>query len=327
MQHDIINQAINAAQGFDPMADPFASSELLAIQSKAIDQYVREHENRRLNIRKLTFPNAPSAITSCRRTQEIIDAIKDEGLALKVYEGEGLVTYWTGEDLSKKESFTIPQIRIKDDRGNSLTFDYEEFDIDDPKPFENYGKIHTTMYEVERQRQGSYYKAKRFIIGKIKPLLLDKLGYNTMWGRATWSINTKVKGDPAKEDDWRTHFAFVGWDSKLMPIYINKLVLMYFRMGFIADPYQAFEVMDGHLHALEQRTVVLLSEAAKKRTHEWLGEEAWSEFNKYSASNVGKWKKLQREREKEISPEDQRTMKAQALAQRMEEQNLIDEMW
>jgi hypothetical protein len=217
---------------------------------------------------------------------------------------------------------------LKDEEGNSLQFDIEEFELDEPaKPFVNYGKIHATMYEVETQRQGNYYSAKRFIIGKIKRLLLDHIGYNTLWGRATWSINTEVKGNPSKEDDWRWQFAFVGWDSQLRAIYINKLVLFYYRMGYVADPYQAVDALDGVIHPLEQRTVVLLSDAAWERIKDWMPAEGFYELTKYGSDNYRGWRDTQRQRAKEISPKEQEERKRQALAECIEDQRTLDLLW
>lgn len=308
--------------------DDWRPPELIRLLDEVAEFQQRKWDNGHLILRERRFDEAPCMSTPCKRSQEMVDAIKALNMPLKLYEGEASGHYWTGDKLDKKETFTIPQLMLKDEEGNSLQFDIEEFEMDEPaKPFVNYGKIHATMYEVETQRQGNYYSAKRFIIGKIKRLLLDHLGYNTLWGRATWSINTEVKGNPAKEDDWRWQFAFVGWDSQLRAIYINKLVLFYYRMGYVADPYQASDVIDGQIHPLEQRTVVLLSDAAWERTKDWMPEDAFYELTKYNQDNYKGWQKLQRQREQEISPKEQHERKEQALVECIEDQQTLDMLW
>jgi hypothetical protein len=323
---DIMNIIKNAQH--QAGADEWRPPELMRLIDEVADFQQRKWDNEHLILRERRFDEAPCVATPCKRTQEIIDAIKALNMPLTVFEGEASGHYWTGDKLSKKEPFSIPQVMIKDEHGNRLEFDIEEFELDEPaQPFVNYGKIHATMFTVETQRQGSYYSAKRFIIGKIKRLLLDHIGYNTLYGRATWSINTEVKGNPAKEDDWRWQFQFVGWDSKLNAIFINKLVLFYYRMGYVADPYQATDVIEGQLHPLAQRTVVLMSDAAMERIKDWMPEEGFYELIKYNKDNAAEWRKLQRQREKELSPKEQEEAKAAVLASCIADQHRLDELW
>ena len=130
---DIIKQTL-LVYGLDEWRPP----DLVRLQDQVVQYQQRKWDNEHLILRQRHFDKSPSVSTPSKRTQEIINGIDALGMPLKLYEGEASGFYWTGENLDKQERFTIPQIMLKDDEGNSLEFDIEEFDLEEPaEPFVN----------------------------------------------------------------------------------------------------------------------------------------------------------------------------------------------
>jgi hypothetical protein len=318
----LIQNALKYAQGM-PSNPTLGLGELGLIKKKVHEKIDREEENNNLVLEDMTFGDHPIASTNQRRIQKIIDATQTLALPLKLYAGQATVHYWSGQQLDQRESIKIPVYKLINEHGHQLIFKLVCPEAG-AQPFKNYGRVHVVLYLVENDDQGSFYKSNHFINEQIKPLLLDHVGYNCLYGRATYSSNTTVKGNPDREDDWRWQFRFMGWDSSHRPIYINKLYLFYLRLGFIADVHQQGEV-GSTIHEVQARQIVLLSEAGIQRTKDWIGDDAWNEFNKYNRKNNREWQELQRQRIKEIDmdPHEQDELKRRALKETMKAQEIL----
>jgi hypothetical protein len=320
-----MSKVITLTQSYDSDAAP---PEVQQIRQRAHEKCSKIWDNGHLLLREQQFDNPPLTSSADIRVQEILDVIRRLDLPLQLYEGEGRGYYWTGADLENKEIFIMPLMKLRNETmGHEIQFHIEEIEDMEPQPHVAYGHIRVTMYVVDTHKQGSFYRCKQFIREQVGRLLLEEIGYNSLWGDATWSINSEIRGNPRKEDDFRWQYRFAGWDGTLMPIFINGLVMLYYRMGYVPDPYQLDAVFDGELNALEQRKVILLSEAAKERTREWVGNEAWFELTKYWTENQPQWRELQREREAQMTAEEMEEKKRLALEQIIYQRQVLDDLW
>ena len=288
----------------------------------------REYENEHPHYYEERFSNIPLSRTDNPRIQKIIDGIKELELPLKLYSGTAKVRKWVGHKLSQKVEMTHDQWKIANDEGHSLRFNLDELSAPVPgaenSECRDMGRIHTVLYEVKEDRQGSFFKSKRFLINQLKTLLLEHCGFTAIWGRARWSVNTYTRGRPSKDQDWRTQWKCVGVAESLKPIFLNKLYLFYMRLGFIADIDEAIDVHEGRLDPQAARTVYLLSDKASKEIREELGDAAWIELNKYNQNNLKDWNDIQRERNKRINPIKLDKIKRATLIELKKRQEILD---
>ena len=239
------------------------------------------------------------------RVQEIIEGIKTLKLDLKLFGGKGYVRWWDGERLQSRKEREVSLFKLCD--GDSFEF---MFTIEAEDEERGYGRIHAILFTVNLASQGSFWASKRFLIGSVAQLFLEYLGYSSIFGRALWSINTTIKGNPSKDrrKDWRWRFVFCGWDRQLRPILMQGLTVMYLRMGFVPTPFAKQELA----------SVSLFSKTEQARIKTQVGEEAWSELNKYSFEGRAGWGELQRERRARI-PKDQKKLINEGIRQAEEE--------
>jgi len=289
--------------------------ELAAIQEKFAVMASHQYENDHPWLYGETFNNYPVGASLNKKIQTIADGIKAIGSPLKLYEGEAKQHWWTGEFLTEKKTKTVPQYKLNF-KSHNLRFDLDDGD--------DLGRVHVQMYEVEPSDQGSWYDCKFFWLELLKPLLLEHCGFFSIWGRAAYSVDHSVKGSPPPEKDWRRGYRFMGWDSGLKPIYVNKLQLLYLRLGFICNPIQMLEVERGNLDQQQANEVHLLSDKGAEDFKKEFGSEVYNEFKKYDYRRVKQWREIQRQRSAKIDSVTAAKIKKETLTQLKERRKILE---
>ena len=326
MHLDSISQAIAQAHG-TPLFASWEPPELAEAKAKAEQMLMMKDWNAHPHYVEKIWNDHPLGKTYLEEIQEIIEAIAALDLPLKVYSGTGLGYVYTDKHGSTDHFEHELHKVVWPAEGHEIEFIFlppDDVAKEDRIPHESKGRVKGRMYTVETPRQGSYFKCKRFW-QMMKELFLEHCGYNSWQGRATWSINSEIKAQPScKTQDWRWQASFQGVDSSGNPIYINKLMLMYLRMGFVANPYGIWG--DDRGCAQDEREVLLLSDAATQRTKDWLGDEAWQELTKYDQRNASAWRKLQKQRMKNVDPAELEERKKIVLEAYIETQKTLDQL-
>ena len=324
MHRDLISQAIATAHGL-PASTGWGCPELEAAKAKAEMQLEMEYHNAHPRYSEIHWNHIPTSRDCREDIQEVIDGVAELQMPLELYTGKGFGYFYNKDGTMDHYEHDLYKIAWKNE-GHEVQFDFivpEDVPFAERKKHWDRGRVKGRFYTVATSEQGSFWRAKNFW-GMMKDLFLEHLGYNSWVGTATWSINSEIKNQPAnKQDDWRWGFSYVGVDKALNPIWINNLLLFYYRLNFVANPY-AHENTDD---LLADREVSLLGDAAAKRTREMLGEKGWRELTKYNKANASKWKRLQRQRMKRVDKEELEHKKKIALEQIIERQLLIDKHW
>jgi hypothetical protein len=330
MRGDTISNCINDALGYASHNADFLSPDLASIIAQQEETKIRQLENEHLVYEGEVFNDCPLGGHYNEKIQKIIDCLKDLDLPLKLYSGHCYLRYWGGSKLDKLIEKEVEQFKLINNEGQSLRFDLG-FSLcaggaqtDEASDDDESDRVHAVMYQVEEDAQGSFFKCNRFWHQQLKPLLLDRCGFKSIWGRATWSSNTFTRGRPSKEFDWRWQYVCTGLDSSLRPIYLNKLYLFYLRMGFVADVRQMWDVMDGKLDQMAARDVYFFSDEAEQELRGLLTEEAWNELTKYNRNRLHEWRAIQKERMTKVNKKELDELKELTLKSMYERQREID---
>jgi hypothetical protein len=164
-----------------------------------------------------------------------------------------------------------------------------------------YGAIHVMWLKVQPEKQGSFWDLRAFF-EQVATLLLEHIGYESVWGKAIWSSNSKIKAlsQPDPEKDWRALPVFCGFDASLKPMIYEGLVVMYLRMGFVLQGSKD-----------DDNLMVYPSQREIQRVVELIGQEAWSEMTQLAYSRRHHWRKIQSERKAKM--ENPQQVKRQAI--------------
>jgi hypothetical protein len=329
MKIDFLSETINGIMGGGHGAGPSSvGPELEAVQQKAIRLIEQQRHNDNLGWYKKEWDTARLGSSCDPLMQEIIDGIEALALPLEVHMGIGYG--WGYAALDQAEEYQSRLVKISNPAlGHHLQFSIEHdgfYDFERVK-HQTYGRVRGDLYWVDTERQGSYYNCKTFLKKQIAPLLLEHLGYNSIFGTAMWSINTAVKGNPNKDMDWRWRPSYSGLDSDLRPIYMSGLKKFYLCLGYVSNPNEIRQEQEGELHQDDVKSVNLMSAAAAQRTKEWLGDEAYDELTKYEETRLPEWRRITRAREAELGKEKLEAAKATVLSQLIKRQMIVDDMW
>ena len=297
--HNHINDALSTGQSFAP-------PELSEAIHKHDQWMAKNWENQNPYLYGETFSSKPITQSNNKRIQTIIDGIKTLGIPLKLYKGNAKSHCWEGDQLENKTTKTIDQWKITNEENHILRFDLDDDD--------GMGRVHVVMYEVDQHEQGSWISCKRFWHDQLKPILLEHCGFSSIWGRATYSIDHPVRGNPTKAKDWRRSFKFMGYDSRLRPIFVNKLWLFYMRLGFIPSPAEIIQVEQGLIDVLEAKEIHLLSDQIAQGIKAEIGGAAWSELTKFDVRRIKEWNAIQRKRITQVDPLTAQKIRHQTLA-------------
>ena len=170
---------------------------------------------------------------------------------------------------------------------------------------ENARYVHILFFKRDPMRQGSFHENKRLLVIELGDFFLDVLGYDYLFGRATWSSNSEVRRPCPKNQDWRYKRVYSGLNGNLEPIFISGIQLMYLRMGFL--PMNAF------VDNVDKEMVVLLSTQMEEKIKDSVSKNDWLEINKYQTSQNKRWRDIVRSREAEIGEEELQTRKNRSL--------------
>ena len=292
----------------------FPLPEIREIQEQATERFIRKLENEHPRLSEPEYSPFPCGDHHDFRVQAIVEAVRERNLPIELHRGEAKTGRWVGENLTRWEESKIATFKLTD-----LVSGYDfEFQFDEVAGLnEKSRRIHVLWLRIAQERQGSFWKARKFIKEMIAPLLLEHLGWDAFWGRAIWSQNSEIKNNPSKDKlkDWRWKHAFAGWDAELKPIAIPGLKLMYLRMGFLPPP----------LNPEDREIVIYPSLACKERIITTLGDASWGELTKYSLENRHAWSVIQKERAAQIPESQQAQMIADAIHEADEAQSRRDE--
>jgi hypothetical protein len=113
------------------------------------------------------------------------------------------------ETIRKQEVFRL----INEDQGVEL-----EFRLSSEEENVRYAQI--LFFKRRPNRQGSFHENKRLLVKELGHFFLEVLGYDYLYGRATWSSNSEIRYSCPKEGDWRHQSVYSGLNQKLEPIFI-----------------------------------------------------------------------------------------------------------
>jgi hypothetical protein len=280
----------------------FFDGELMDEYGWGLRQGIEEYERRQRWNRQPTLSIAEYSDIPCgehydERVQAIIDTISSKPWSL--FAGSAETTIYKGQKLEEEETLRFDVYRLRNGEEGFTV----EFKINTEQPQAN---IHVLWFIVDKEQQGAYFKTKR-LIGDIKALFLDQLGYGSMYGRAMWSGNTPARNKVPMEKDWRYQFRFMGWDSNLQPIYIEGLKALYLRMGWLVPPSDWSNDLSHNVWLPHDKTLKEIRSAG--------GDAALEEMTKFSDTNRSKWRSLCREREGRLLSAEIEERKRGALAE------------
>ena len=323
MHRDIISQAIATAHGL-PASTGWECPELEEAKAKAQMQLDMAYHNAHPRYSEIHWNDIPTSRDCREDMQEVIHAAAELKLPLELFTGKGFGYFYNKDGTMDHYEHDLYKIAWKNE-GHEVQFDFivpEDVQFAERKKHWDRGRVKGRFYTVATSEQGSFWRAKKFW-GMMKVLFLEHLGYNSWVGTATWSINSEIKNQPAnKQDDWRWGFKFLGVDKALNPIWINALVLFYYRMGLWPIPTRMNTPMIYWL------IVKFLCWATQQpNAHANCSVERLARVDKIQQSKRQQMEALQRQRMKRVDKDELEHKKKIALEQIIERQLLIDKHW
>lgn len=282
--------------------DPIVYAKTAIQATFAFDQnLVRNLETLRFQKTDTVFEELPCGACDCKPIQEIITAAKRFNFS--VFLGKFCVFY---EDIYEEKvggQTVYDVISIRDREGFSveLVTDWKAVDEFSERP-----AIKILFFKVPKDSQGSFYRAHKFLVGKIRRLLLDELGYKMIYGSARYSTNSEIRfplGIGGLGFDWRREPHFVGLDPNLKPLIVSGLQLFYMRLGLTPIEFGRQRLPSYSDEAFSSDTVLMLGEGEKDRVINRIGVDGFREFNSQSRENIDWWRQIQISRRKQL-PDD-----------------------
>ena len=235
------------------------------------------------------------------RVQEIIDLLEEEG-RYALFCGRATGYHYTGR--LKRD-----RIEVKHDsflmRSEEDGFDVE-FQIEKNEDPDKYGQIHVLWFRIDPDKQGDFFKFRKLLINDAKHLLLDRLGYEYLYGAATYSTNSTIRFPCSREEDWRNKFHYVGLNTQLQPIILSGIHLLYLRCGFFSnEPF-------GPTVESKPR-IFLFSDNMMKEIKTSMNDEDWETLNQFRWENRRLWTQVTNKRESLLEPKELKRRKELAL--------------
>lgn len=292
--------------------DPIVYAKTAIQATIAFDQnLVRNLETLRFQKTNTVFQEFPSSASDSKPIQEIIVSAKRFNFS--VFLGKFCVFYEDIYDEKVGGQTVYDVISIRDLEGFSVDLVTDWNAVDD---FSERPAIKILFFKVPKDSQGSFYRAHKFLVGKIRRLLLDELGYKMIYGSARYSTNSEIRfplGIDGLGFDWRREPHFVGLDANLKPLIVSGLQLFYMRLGLTPIEFGRQRLPSYSDEAFSSDTVLMLGEGERDRIISRIGIDGFREFNSQSRENIDWWRQIQIARRRQVSEEVLNPMVESAL--------------